>query len=336
MLDCELGDESVNSRLAAQSGGRSSGKLGVLVCVIMLCASMLSVVCGLTACAPHSVKTTEGYALLEEGKLSVIAALDNPPYEYYEGSTPTGYGVAVVQELAARMGLECQIRNCDASNHEEGVTKCLTALEDDTADVALASFTARTLESADVDYTVSYYEANQAILVRNDDEVVKRSQLSGDTYAIGALANSLVYTYACVNISENVKTYRTLADCVTALSSGEVAALVLDAKQAEQVLAEQQAAGAGDTGAAAAGAARVAGDTGAVAAGAARVAGGTGAAAGESAGSPAFKELEKVITADRFVLAVSRIDTGLADALSKEIKAMQDDGTLERIAKEYL
>lgn len=322
MLDCELGDESVNSRLAAQSGGRSSGKLGVLVCVIMLCASMLSVVCGLTACAPHSVKTTEGYALLEEGKLSVIAALDNPPYEYYEGSTPTGYGVAVVQELAARMGLECQIRNCDASNHEEGVTKCLTALEDDTADVALASFTARTLESADVDYTVSYYEANQAILVRNDDEVVKRSQLSGDTYAIGALANSLAYTYACVNISENVKTYRTLADCVTALSSGEVAALVLDAKQAEQVLAEQQAAGAGDTGAAAAGAARVAGDA--------------GAAAGESAGRPAFKELEKVITADRFVLAVSRIDTGLADALSKEIKAMQDDGTLERIAKEYL
>ncbi len=308
MLDCELGDESVNSRLAAQSGGRSSGKLGVLVCMIMLCASMFSMVCGLTACAPHSVKTTEGYALLEEGKLSVIAALDNPPYEYYEGSTPTGYGVAVVQELAARMGLECQIRNCDASNHEEGVTKCLTALEDDTADVALASFTARTLESADVDYTVSYYEANQAILVRNDDEVVKRSQLSGDTYAIGALANSLAYTYACVNISENVKTYRTLADCVTALSSGEVAAFVLDAKQAEQVLAEQQAAGAGDT----------------------------GAAAGESAGSPAFKELEKVITADRFVLAVSRIDTGLADALSKEIKAMQDDGTLERIAKEYL
>lgn len=330
MLDCELGDESVNSRLAAQSGGRSSGKLGVLVCVIMLCASMLSVVCGLTACAPHSVKTTEGYALLEEGKLSVIAALDNPPYEYYEGSTPTGYGVAVVQELAARMGLECQIRNCDASNHEEGVTKCLTALEDDTADVALASFTARTLESADVDYTVSYYEANQAILVRNDDEVVKRSQLSGDTYAIGALANSLAYTYACVNISENVKTYRTLADCVTALSSGEVAALVLDAKQAEQVLAEQQAAGAGDTGAAAAGA----GDTGDAAAG---VVGDTGAAAaGESAGRPAFKELEKVITADRFVLAVSRIDTGLADALSKEIKAMQDDGTLERIAKEYL
>lgn len=324
MLGCELDGESVK---AAQSGGRSSGKLGVLVCMIMLCASMLSVVCGLTACAPHSVKTTEGYALLEEGKLSVIAALDNPPYEYYEGSTPTGYGVAVVQELAARMGLECQIRNCDASNHEEGVTKCLTALEDDTADVALASFTARTLESADVDYTVSYYEANQAILVRNDDEVTKRSQLSGDTYAIGALANSLAYTYACVNISENVKTYRTLADCVTALSSGEVAALVLDAKQAEQVLAEQQAS-------AAAGAAGVAGDTGDAAAGAVGDAG--AAAAGESAGRPAFKELEKVITADRFVLAVSRIDTGLADALSKEIKAMQDDGTLERIAKEYL
>lgn len=328
MLDCELGDESVNGRLAAQSGGRSSGKLGVFVCAFVLCVCMLSVVCGLAACAPHSVKTTEGYALLEEGKLSVIAALDNPPYEYYEGSTPTGYGVAVVQELAARMGLECQIRNCDASNHEEGVTKCLTALEDDTADVALASFTARTLESADVDYTVSYYEANQAILVRNDDEVVKRSQLSGDTYAIGALANSLAYTYACVNISENVKTYRTLADCVTALSSGEVAALVLDAKQAEQVLAEQQASAvAGDSTAAAAGAA---------AAGAAGAAGDTGAAAGESAGRPAFKELEKVIIADRFVLAVSRIDTGLADALSKEIKAMQDDGTLERIAKEYL
>lgn len=325
MLDCELGDESVNSRLAARSGGRSSGKLGVFVCAFVLCVCMLGVMGGLTACAPHSVKTTEGYSLLEEGKLSVIAALDNPPYEYYEGSTPTGYGVAVVQELAARMGLECQIRNCDASNHEEGVTKCLIALEDDTADVALASFTARTLESADVDYTVSYYEANQAILVRNDDEVVKRSQLSGDTYAIGALANSLAYTYACVNISENVKTYRTLADCVTALSSGEVAALVLDAKQAEQVLAEQQASAvAGDSTAAAAGAA---------AAGAAEA---TGVAAGESAGRPAFKELEKVITADRFVLAVSRIDTGLADALSKEIKAMQDDGTLERIAKEYL
>lgn len=292
--------------LSARLGGKISNKLGMLVCALVLCVSVLGVMGGLTACAPHSVKTTEGYALLEEGKLSVIATLDNPPYEYYEGSTPTGYGVAVVQELAARMGLECQIRNCDASNHEEGVTKCLTALEDDTADVALASFTARTLESADVDYTLPYYEANQAIIVRNGDEVIKRSQLSGDTYAVGALANSLAYTYACVNVSENVKTYRTLADCVTALSSGEVAALVLDANQADQVLAEQQSAAAGDP------------------------------AAGESAGKPAFKELEKVITADRFVLAVSRIDTGLADALSKEIKAMQDDGTLERIAKEYL
>lgn len=293
--------------LNARLGSKASTKLGVLVCVLMLCVSMVGAIGGLTACAPHSVKTTEGYALLEEGKLSVIATLDNPPYEYYEGSTPTGYGVAVVQELAARMGLECQIRNCDASNHEEGVTKCLTALEGDTADVALASFTARTLESADVDYTLPYYEANQAIIVRNGDEIVKRSQLSGDTYTVGALANSLAYTYACVNVSENVKTYRTLADCVAALSSGEVAALVLDANQADQVLAEQKAAAA-------------AGDS----------------AAGEPTGKPTFKELEKIITADRFVLAVSRIDTGLADALSKEIKAMQDDGTLDRIAKEYL
>lgn len=293
VLASELSSESV--------GDKPSSKRGLFACALVLCLSLLAIV-GLTACAPHSVKTTEGYALLEEGKLSVIATLDNPPYEYYEGSTPTGYGVAVVQELTSRMGLECQIRNCDASNHDEGVTKCLTALEDDAADVALASFTARNLESVDVDYTLPYYEANQAIIVRNDDEVVKRSQLSDDTYAVGALANSLAYKYATVNVSEDVKSYRTLSDCVNALSSGEVAALVLDANQADQVLAEQQAA----------------------------------AAAADPAGKPAFKELEKVITADRFVLAVSRIDTGLADALSKEIKAMQDDGTLDRIAKEYL
>lgn len=298
-----LGGESVGSKSGSKLG---SNKLDVLVCALVLCVSLLAIA-GLTACAPHSVKTTEGYALLEEGKLSVIATLDNPPYEYYEGSTPTGYGVAVVQELASRMGLECQIRNCDASNHEEGVTKCLTALEDDTADVGLASFTARNLESVDVDYTLPYYEANQAIIVRNDDEVVKRSQLSDDTCAVGALANSFAYQYATVNVSEDVKSYRTLADCVNALSSGEVAALVLDANQADQVLAEQQTAAADPAD-----------------------------PAEDPAGKPAFKELEKVITADRFVLAVSRIDTGLADALSKEIKAMQDDGTLDRIAKEYL
>lgn len=306
-LSGRLGGELSNVSVVRNLGNR----LGMLVCTLVLCVSLLAIT-GLTACAPHSVKTTEGYALLEEGKLSVIATLDNPPYEYYEGSTPTGYGVAVVQELASRMGLECQIRNCDASNHDEGVTKCLTALEDDTADVALASFTARNLESVDVDYTLPYYEANHAIIVRNDGEVVKRSQLSDDTYAVGALANSLAYKYATVNVSEDVKAYRTLADCVNALSSGEVAAIVLDANQADQVLAEQQTAATAES----------------VEAGSAE--------ARDPAGKPVFKELEKVITAERFVLAVSRIDTGLADALSKEIKAMQDDGTLERIAKEYL
>ncbi len=282
--------------------GRGLGTLGRgltrIMYTLVLCVSVLGVMGGLTACAPHSVKTTEGYALLEEGKLFVVAALDNPPYEYYEGSNPTGYGVAVVQELASRMGLECQIRSCDAVNHEEGVTKCLTTLEDDAADVALASFTARSLESANVDYTIPYYEANQSIVVRNDQSIVARSELADGTYAVGALADSSSYRYACVNVSKEVKTYRNLADCVNALSSGEVAALVLDANQANRLLAEHPI--------------------------------------DQTTGKPAFKELEQVIVADRFVLAVSRIDTGLADALSKEIKAMQEDGTLDRLVKEYL
>lgn len=254
------------------------------IVLVVISVGMAIVLCG---CSRHAVDTQEGYSLLTEGKLSVIASLDNPPYEYYDANNPSGYGVAVIAELAERLGLSCDIHNIDASNHDEGMQNCITALEEDKYDVALGSYLKGSLDNAEVDYTEPYYEANYTILVKKDTYEA-RSKLVGKKVA--AIGSSPCAQYVTDTITELLVEANSAKSCADLLEAGDVAAVVLDTNQAKDVL-----------------------DL-----------------------SSQYEVLEEVAVGQRYVFAVARIDEGLANTLSQELAAMEEDGTLARLQDAWL
>ena len=49
-----------------------------------------------------------GYTLVNDGKLTVAASLDFPPFENLNGDKPEGFAVDLMTLLAEEMGLECE------------------------------------------------------------------------------------------------------------------------------------------------------------------------------------------------------------------------------------
>ena len=90
---------------------RKSMKLKNLAKVFSVAAVMALAMALMVGCSSGNSKSDSDYKLVNDGKLTVAASLDFPPFESLDGDTPTGYGVAVIQEVAKRLNLECEIKN---------------------------------------------------------------------------------------------------------------------------------------------------------------------------------------------------------------------------------
>ena len=71
----------------------------------------LVLVLALAACGSSSNKKDEASLTLTAGKLAVSAEIGYPPMEYFDedGSTPIGFDVEMMTEIAKRMGLELEL-----------------------------------------------------------------------------------------------------------------------------------------------------------------------------------------------------------------------------------
>ena len=86
-------------------------KWGALVAAGALAASL-----ALFGCSSGDQGTTTsstsghdaGHTLVNDGKLTVAASLDFPPFENLNGDKPEGFAVDLMTLLAEEMGLECE------------------------------------------------------------------------------------------------------------------------------------------------------------------------------------------------------------------------------------
>ena len=83
--------------------------------LLALCAAFVVACLALAGCggSPSSSSaasdagesTAADYKLIEPGKIIVGSDLDYKPMEYRDGDTATGFGVAMMTEIANRLGL---------------------------------------------------------------------------------------------------------------------------------------------------------------------------------------------------------------------------------------
>ena len=136
--------------------------------VFMVCALV-----GLMACSSSKQENAQqsttsssdsSYTLVTKGHLTDVAELGFQPFEYFEGNStiPVGFDVDLITEIAKRLNLEVTYLP-----NQKFDTLVPTIKQGGKADVAIAGITITDERSQEVDFTTSYLDSNQSLVVKS-------------------------------------------------------------------------------------------------------------------------------------------------------------------------
>lgn len=197
---------------------------------VLLCASALALVLALVGCSggesgPGEKTETDGaagYELITDGKLTVAASLDFPPFENLENGQPVGFSIDLMGLLAEEMGLEVEYLN---SVKFDTIVPMVAA--GGKADVGASSLTITAEREKEIDFTESYCDSNQGIVVMKDSGITEVAQLEGKK--VGAQSGSTGHDWASENIAgATVVAYDEVTAIFAALQAGQIDAIAND------------------------------------------------------------------------------------------------------------
>lgn len=163
-----------------------------------------------------------GPVLINDGKLTVAASLDFPPFENLNGDTPEGFEVELMQALAEEMGLECEYL---PSTKFDTIVPLIQS--GGKADVGVSGITITDERLEQVDFTDSVCDVNQSITVLKDSGVTDVDQLEGKK--VGAQTGTTGYEWAAENIKDvEMVGFDEMTAVYAALQSGQIDAVAVD------------------------------------------------------------------------------------------------------------
>lgn len=158
-------------------------------------------------------------------KLYVGTNAEFQPFEYLENGKIVGFDVDLMNEIGKILGKEIEWKNISFDG-------LLPALQAKKLDVIIAGMTATEERKKFVNFSQTYYESNQMILVNKEGTDIKSFQdLPGHTVGV-----VLGYT-GDIAVSEikgvKVQRYNATSEAIIALKAKKVEAVVLDSEPAK-------------------------------------------------------------------------------------------------------
>ena len=181
--------------------------------------------------------------LVNDGKLTVAASLDFPPFENLNtDGEAEGFEVDLMKAICDEMGLEC---NYLPSTKFDTIVPLISA--GGKADVGVSGFTVTPERAKEIDFTDVIMDINQGVAVMKDSGITSVDQLEGKK--IGAQSGTTGYEWALENVEgADVLAFDEMTGVFAALQSGQVDAVaadlpvvqyyVLNAYQDAEVIAE--------------------------------------------------------------------------------------------------
>lgn len=172
----------------------------------------------------HSVNV-QGLASLGEIKVGTDAAF--PPFEDVNTDTGefVGFDIDVMNEIGKRAAFTPKFENL-------GFDPLIPALQNGQIRAAISAMSITEARSQKVDFSIPYYEANQSVMVRDEDEgkYASLASMKDKGLKFGAQrgtvgADKIVEEYG----ADALSTYDTYPLAVEALKRGDVDAVVMDA-----------------------------------------------------------------------------------------------------------
>ena len=168
---------------------------------------------------------------IESGKLIMSTNAQFPPYELvsdgegYEGTGYEGIDVEIAYALAQKLGLELAIDDMDFDG-------ALLAVQNGKSDMVMAGVTVNEERLVNMDFTDSYANGVQVVIVPEDSDIQTIEDLEGKK--IGTQRGTTGYIYCSDDFGDDaVVAYDSGLTAVQALNNGQVDAVVIDNEPAK-------------------------------------------------------------------------------------------------------
>ncbi|MDR1421753.1 MAG: ABC transporter substrate-binding protein [Coriobacteriales bacterium] len=210
-------------------------KTRALLATCVLALSLALVACGGGTAPAGGGTATDGasdgaaFTTIEAGKILVGSDCDYPPFIYIENGQAAGFEYELAQAIGADLGYTVEylpLQNFD--------TIIASVAAGSKMDIGFSSFTITDERKELVDFSIPYFDSNQACVVMKGSGYTSTTDLAGLT--VGAQSGTTGESWANENIpGVTVKGYNQTSEALAALAAGDVEAIFFD----EPVATEQ-------------------------------------------------------------------------------------------------
>lgn len=168
----------------------------------------------------------------EKATLTMATNAEFPPYEYHEGNDIVGIDAEIAAAIAEKLDMTLEIQDMafDAT---------LVALSTGQVDMVMAGLTVTEDRKENANFSDTYAEGHQVIIVKNDSTITDPDDLPGMT--IGVQTNTTGDIYATEDYGEEaMKRYNKGADAVMALNQDLIDAVIIDLEPARAFVAANE------------------------------------------------------------------------------------------------
>lgn len=158
--------------------------------------------------------------LAEEGTIVVGSDINFEPFEFVEGGENMGFDIALLDEIASRLGVEAEYVNTSFDT-------IFTQLASGDFDAIISAITITEERQETIAFTDPYFAANQAIAAPADSDIAGPDDLAG--LDVGVQAGTTGLDYATENFTEaTIQEFPTSDAAFTALGAGQIDAVFID------------------------------------------------------------------------------------------------------------
>ncbi|MGW0366927.1 ABC transporter substrate-binding protein [Streptomyces sp. NPDC002990] len=161
-----------------------------------------------------------GVPVVEAGKLTTCTHLPYPPFQFEQQGKIVGFDVALIDRVAADLKVEQKILDTPFENFKTGAF-----LNSGECDLAAAGMTITDERKKNVDFSVPYFDATQALLATKKSGVTSLADVR--TKKLGAQAETTGESYAKSQGLDPVA-FESSDAVLNGLRTGQVDAVIID------------------------------------------------------------------------------------------------------------
>jgi len=189
------------------------------------CALVIAVV-GLAGCGSKGGGTTSAALqpqVINAGTLTICTSIPYAPFEFKKDGQPAGFDIDIAKEVAKRLRLKPVFVNADFDDIQSG-----QLLNDGRCDVAIAAITINGERARVLDFSSPYFNAGQALVVKQGSDATSLSDLAGDKIGVQKGTTGELYVTDNAPKDTTIVPLTSASDVTAAIRTGAVDAGVYD------------------------------------------------------------------------------------------------------------